>query len=345
MSREKRILLVYHYKALNSDVGFVHSNLFVPGDVALDTIQQLWHNLEKWSAIEINAFIDGNKKGEKNGEEEDELQAGEQEAYLKELVSRNRSIKMRNLTTEFQHRFFEENCEHLPSLSTVSTLVHKSGLTRKKVTWFNRRQDPHEQLRYLDDMISIPAQCIVDIDGTVQNSEDFLSRYGWAMCGERCVRYEIVLNNITYAVMAAYTSKGFIYWEIYDTTVKGKDVAQFLRNLSMRPSIDTSSYLILDNAANQKSGEVLAVLNHSFRQRYTYCAPYSPELKPIERGFSNVKNYIRERDNSDESRDDPVGLINSAFFYYSAEGEGGSMALNHFRLYFANNKHYEELIK
>ena len=64
-----------------------------------------------------------------------------------------------------------------------------------------------------------------------------------------------------------------------------------------------------------------------------YCAPFSPELKPIEHGFAAIKNFIRERDDELRWRDDPVGLIYFAFRHYSIGQSGGLQAYHHFDLY------------
>ena len=85
------------------------------------------------------------------------------------------------------------------------------------------------------------------------------------------------------------------------------------------------------------------MLNRCFLGRYKYCAPYSPELKPVEKGFSNVKSYIRERDNDHYWQSHPLELIEEAFEYYSIRAESGSVAENHFRIYYDNNNYYKQI--
>lgn len=55
-----------------------------------------------------------------------------------------------------------------------------------------------------------------------------------------------------------------------------------------------------------------------FNGLYDFCAPYCPHLKPIEKGFSNVKGWIREHE--DEALSHPVQFLNEAFELYSVTG-------------------------
>ena len=123
--------------------------------------------------------------------------------------------------------------------------------------------------------------------------------------------------------------------------VSGAHVVTFLEKLS--DEIDDYSFLILDNASNQKTPEVRQKAQEVFAGKYRYVCTYSPELKPIERGFSNVKRFIRERDNEVFWQNNPIGLIESAFQNYRAGTLGGREAFNHFRIYYDNHDIYKRL--
>lgn len=338
ISREMRCLLVDHCVRRNSSVDFVYENLFLPYDIQRNTIRDLFHKMQTWTSDQLDSYMKGEMHYHHSGT--NILEDEDAQHYLLELLHENRSIRLRVLTEQFHRRFYDEEENNLPSLSTVYRIIRHAGLKRKCVTWYNIRRNPGEQIEYLDRIMGVNPDDLVDVDGTIQNHADFLSRYGWGEKGARCVRHQIILQGNTYAVMAAYSTKGFLFYNIYDGTVTGSDVAKFLENLKVREGITPTSYLIFDNASNQKTEEVKIAAENEFDGRFMYCSPYSPELKPVEHGFSNVKEYIRQRDNLYEWVNNPVGLIKEAFNYYSKDQSGGECARNHFQIYFDNHANY-----
>jgi hypothetical protein len=110
----------------------------------------------------------------------------------------------------------------------------------------------------------------------------------------------------------------------------------FLNELKSR--IDPErTWGLFDNASNQRTDAVRHVMGEVFRQKYIFCSPYSPWLKPpCEHGFSKVKRYIQERDDIAEYLLDPdERLINEAFTYYvyMVGQPGGLTAVNDFAIY------------
>jgi transposase len=348
ISSEKRALLVHHKFVLGSSVNHVLVNCFLPNEVQRETISKLWRSLDTWASDQVNEYISSERA--KNdlsstagaGRKRIIEPVSADENYLMNLLKEHRSMKLRVLTAEF-HRFFYEEHNSLPSLSTVYRSITRRGAVYKRITWRNINHNPEEQLQYLDDMISVHPDEIVDIDGMVQNKEDFASRYGWGISGEDCIRMQIIIHEKSYPVMAAYSTEGFLYYEIFGSTVKGDDVARFIENFERSGRIPPGSYMILDNAPNQRTESVRNISETAFHGRYRYCASYSPELKPIERGFSNVKRFIREREDDIIWQHRPIELIEEAFNYYSYGGEGGICARKHFQIYYDNHKLYSDL--
>lgn len=89
----------------------------------------------------------------------------------------------------------------------------------------------------------------------------------------------------------------------------------------VRPMLAPDDFGIIENASNQRTDAAMDTLEHVFRGMYLYCVRYSPELKPVERRFANIKRYIR--DHEQEGVLDPVGLIQRAFWLYSVGGPRG----------------------
>jgi hypothetical protein len=267
------------------------------------------------------------------------LEEGEDaEEYLQDMLEANRSVKLRVLTFRFNHEYFGDFCPNPPSLTAVYRAV-RSKNTHKKVAWKNIHKDPEEQLEFLHNISHVPACRIVDIDGMAQSPADFYQKYGWSPKGDECDRSQIQIGTRTFAVHAAFTELGFLTWLPFEVTVGEQEVIEFIKQLA--PLLDNDAYGLLDNASNQRTDAVRYELESAFRGMYMYCSPYSPELKPIEHGFSMVKNYIRQRDQEPAWLDDPIGLINAAFKYYSIGEPGGLQAYGLFDLYRYN---YEDAI-
>ncbi len=207
----------------------------------------------------------------------------------------------------------------------------------------------------------------------------FVEKYGWSEVGEKCYRTQFVIHNKHYSAIAAYTTRGFIAWEIFEGSVGAAEFMYFI-NHSVRPKLSAVSFAIIDNCAIHKTDEALECLENAFSGliysilfymfsfftllmlsfvisgKFECCAPYSPDLKPVERGFKLVKGWLKH--NEDFAQQDPIGAINHAFRLFSPDGEYGhhcksiftpymyrlcvKIGRNHFSKYFANHRQWQQ---
>ena len=84
----------------------------------------------------------------------------------------------------------------------------------------------------------------------------------------------------------------------------------------------------------------MVLLMHSWTPQqpdswYTFCAPYSPDFKPVERLFAMVKTILRDRE--DEAALDPFNAIKAIFDSFRPGGPLAHHANNHFRMYSDNH--------
>ena len=61
------------------------------------------------------------------------------------------------------------------------------------------------------------------------------------------------------------------------------------------------------------------IINEVLKQKFDYLSTYSPELAPVELGFSNVRRYLQEHEV--EAIINPIEWINKAFHINSIWGE------------------------
>ena len=206
------------------------------------------------------------------------------------------------------------------------------------MTRINALVDHEARLRFYLDISFVIPDNFVDIDEMASSPESFLERYGWAPIGDDAIRVQIVIGSHRYCVIAAYTPFGFICWEIYtDENIDAVKFQEFLNGrlrLALRPRL----FGLIDNARIHKTEESLQALEVEFNGRYMFSVSYCPIDKPIERGFSCVKKYIR--DNEIAALNSPIRMINEAFQLYSVFGERGDCAYNHFKTYYDNHIAY-----
>ena len=185
-------------------------------------------------------------------------------------------------------------------------------------------------LDFLDEMGFLNGSDIVSVDGINFNGRDNGAKYGRSLHGHEAFVLQLSINGVSYAVMAAMSDDGFIAWTIYDGAVSGSHVAEFI-STKVIPRLRPNQIILLDNAPNQSTPEVVDALMEKNR----YNVPYCPELNPIERGFSLIRSWIRAHEH--EYYSDPLGLINAAFHIYSIHGALGNKCYHFFDLYRQNH--------
>ncbi len=203
----------------------------------------------------------------------------------------------------------------------------------------NVHKDYIHQLDHLEAMAWLPSSQIVSFDGIHFKDSDNWAKYGYSLKNEPLSVLQIVIDGKAYAVHAAMTVHGFIAWEIFDHDVYGIDVASFIRH-RVAPLFGPNDYLLLDNARNHKTAEVIEALDTALGSRFKFNSEYSPELNPIEHGFSLVRSWIRTHEY--QYACDHLGLINAAFFNYSVYGPEGYQCANFFNIYENNHRQFFE---
>lgn len=256
---------------------------------------------------------------------------------LRDTICESRSAKLKAIRARF-NTLFNDEVGSVPSRSCIYETLCRIHISRKRLSRRNINQDPHQQHEFMDRISFLGAEDLVDMDGIHFNPNDNLARWGWADVGEEAVVLQIVLFNETYAVHAAMGENGFIAWEIFDCNVAKEHVIHFIRH-HLLPVFPDNAFLLLDNARNQQNEAVHQAMEQYIGGRYLYASPYSPELKPIERGFSLIRRWIRDNE-MHANRNDPTALIQQAFELYSVAGERGFVCYEFFDFYRENHSQY-----
>lgn len=320
MSAETREAIVHNLLTLRRTPKQAFNEIFLGSSQELKyaSFQKIVRMIMKMSSGEIASFVEGPVSRKVAGRSR--KYSTEARSAIVQLRLRHHTAKLEVLRSTFQ-AYFTDNGDSVPSKSTISRVARAGGITRKVLEVRNIRVDPKLQLEYLDRIAPINPANIIDIDETLCTADQFHNKYGWSPEGEPALFAQLHLGGVSNSTIAAYTPMGFICWTVYNTTITGMQVQDFLFT-DVRPFMNDSSFIVLDNASVHKTDEVKAALEVIAPAQYTYCAPYSPELKPVELGFANVKRWLREHEQ--EAVQAPLDYINQAFSLYSVNGARSS---------------------
>jgi hypothetical protein len=223
------------------------------------------------------------------------------------------------------------------SYSTVRRTLIRAGLSRKGLHVMNNLVDHGRRYEYFQDLSHVHPHRLVDLDGMAASRKQFEEKYGWSPIGEDAILMQLALDGRMYSVVSAYTPFGFLCWEIFvDEAMDAAMFQNFLRE-RLQPLLRDNDFGILDNASVHKTDESLQALEDVFQGRFRFSVEYCFIDKPIERGYSNIKNFIR---GSIRNGDDIIAKINEAFELYSVNGLRGRHAYHHFDRYIENHERF-----
>ena len=184
---------------------------------------------------------------------------------------------------------------------------------------------------------------LVDVDETTSSQKEFLQRYGYAPRGQVAVKTQFHINGRSFSSICAYSPVGVLAFKIVEESINSEMLINFLLLLKIFSSLNielAAAFLpnmvgLFHNAQIYHTAPVRGIMEQIFEGRYLFAAPYSPDLKPVERLFAVVKNLLRDRE--DEAVADPFGVLSECFEMFLPGGPKSAMAQNHFRLYRDNH--------
>jgi transposase len=226
-----------------------------------------------------------------------------------------------------------------PSLSTISRVLSRSEMTRKVLQRVHYLRSPVLRAQFMDDIGHVDYFRIVDVDETLSTWKEFLQRYGYAPKGEVAVRTQFQINGQHYSSVCAYSAMGLIAYRVVRGSINAETFKSFLET-ELHDALLPGMFGLFDNAAIHHTQPVREIMQDIFGGDYIFSAPYSPDLKPVERLFAVVKNLLRDRE--DEAVVNPMGVISECFEMFRPGGPKSHMAANHFRLYRDNHNMWRE---
>lgn len=222
----------------------------------------------------------------------------------------------------------------LPHQSTVCRELQRNFFSRKVLEHRHIRRNPVLRAKFLERVGPYEHTRLVDIDETLSTAKEFNQRYGYAAVGDVAFKTQFTVNGKHYSSVVMYSPMGVLAYRVKEGIFDADEFESFLEN-EVAAALLPGAFGLFDNAAIHKTTEVRNALERVFNGRYTFCAPYSPDFKPVERLFAMVKTILRDRE--DEAALDPFNAIKAIFDSFRPGGPLAHHANNHFRMYSDNH--------
>lgn len=258
---------------------------------------------------------------------------GAAEEFLVDIFLARTNIRQKRAREDFAMNYY--GIEYgAPSASTISRTLRRCNMTRKVLQRVHHLRNPVLRAAYMARVAQVHHSRLVDIDETTSSQKEFLQRYGYAPRGNVAVKTQFHINGRSFSSICAYSALGVLAFKIVENSINSEVFQSFLEN-ELAGALLPNMVGLFDNAQIHHTPPVRGVMEQIFEGRYLFAAPYSPDLKPVERLFAVVKNLLRDKE--DEAVQDPFGVLTECFTMFMPGGPKAHMAENHFRLYRDNH--------
>lgn len=118
-------------------------------------------------------------------------------------------------------------------------------------------------------------------------------RYGWSPRGEDCRGTHVQGSWTTMTMMGAIGLDGFRGFATFDFATTGESFLAFMQK-EVCPRLKPGDIVIMDNLAAHKMKDVRNAVE-KVGASIQLLPPYSPELNPIEKLWSKLKDFVRRQ--------------------------------------------------
>ncbi len=185
------------------------------------------------------------------------------------------------------------------SISTIHRILKRLRITRKKVKRIVRKninyQDKLESKRFefIQALKKKDKNRVISIDESGVHKPMF-PIYGYSTRGTWVIQQTTNQRQINYSLIMAINNKHVISHNI----VKGATNKEIFKNFLLQQLIPACSYksyvFLMDNVRFHHSLCVKNII-YNAGHHIMYTPPYSPDLNPVERVFSIIKQRLRYR--------------------------------------------------
>ena len=217
----------------------------------------------------------------------------------------------------------EQMCGIEVCASTILTILHQHGFTRKKIRQVALQRSLSLRGIFIANALLYAMEMFVFLDETGCDNKSFMRKYGYAISGETPVCHRLLVRGKRYSAIAAIATDGLVaISEPTSSTIDSESFFDFIRG-SLIPQMNSfdgsspKSIVIMDNCTIHHVPEVKSMFD-DVGIPVLFLPPYSPDYNPIEEAFSYVKSYLRKHDDLLQAIGDPRSVIQSAFHSITA---------------------------
>lgn len=222
----------------------------------------------------------------------------------------------------------------VPSIRSFGRVLKRRRISRKVMERVHYLRCPILRGIFMDTAGAFDGFRFLDIDETLSTYKEFFQKYGYAPKGEIALKTQFQIDGRQYSSIAAYSSIGLIAYRVVEGCINAEIFQSFLEN-EVAEGILPGMIGLFDNAAIHHTPHVRGCMEEVFEGYYLFVAPYSPDLKPVEKLFAEVKDLLRYRE--DEAVLHPIATISEIFELFRPGMLHSGMAENHFNIYTENH--------
>ena len=260
------------------------------------------------------------KKFEETGDVSPKVPEGEG----KRILTEQQELLVIGLLLDAPTLYLSEVCQTVLRITgvqvsppTICRIIHRNGLTRKKVQQIALQRSSVYRGDFMADVQWFSPDKFVWVDETGCNKKDQIRRCGYALRGEYPVYHRFLHRGQRISAITALSADGVIALELTKGTVDGSKFVDFIRGkliAEVQPfdGENTRSILVLDNCSVHHVQEVSELLDEAGILHF-FLPPYSPDFNPAEEMFSYIKYYLKNHDEVLQSMQDPIPLLEAAF--------------------------------
>ncbi|EFP76324.1 uncharacterized protein PGTG_02765 [Puccinia graminis f. sp. tritici CRL 75-36-700-3] len=194
-------------------------------------------------------------------------------------------------------------------------------LSRKTMRTVHPSQNMEDWLDYITLIAHYDPQCLVFTDESGVCSDGVVCTHGWAPVGERTQRAPHARARHRFNLVAAVALSGLVASMVQEDSMDWFDFEFNLENVlvpMMNPFPAPQSVLILDHASFHHHGRIQEIVEEK-GCHIIYLPSYSPDLNPIEKGFSVFKASLRQYAELSGGEDDGDEIETFANFTFTSE--------------------------
>lgn len=248
--------------------------------VSLNFVWLLWRRYQATGSVRPKAHAGG----QVSVMDKDRL------SILRDLVRQQNDATLAELQEQFRQKTGLQ-----VSTGTLSLALKKLGLSRKKKTFHatERTNDPdiiEERAEFRQEMPKMDTQHIVFIDETGTNL-GMAREYGWAPEGCRAEGHRPFNPGQNITLIGGLNSCGIVAPLMFPGSLDGNVFKTYVEQILV-PELRPGDIVLLDNLSSHKVSGIKDILARA-GATLKFLPRYSPELSPIEKGWSKIKTDLR----------------------------------------------------